>query len=241
MVDLHTHILPNIDDGAGSVSEALKMEEVMYTDKIDLVVCTPHFDPAQTSLEDFVQRRSEAMALMDASKITFFTGSETILHDYLFYYQDIRPLFIGKTGYLLLELPYSKKWGREVYEAIETLMHTYDLIPVIAHIERYEAVIKMKKNIEKLMEIGCLLQVNASSIIEEKTRRRVIDYLKNGYIDVIASDCHNMNYRPPNIVKAYEIITQEIGIGCYDSLKQNAEKIVAGEQIKKKSEFMIDD
>lgn len=233
MVDLHSHILPNIDDGAGSRNEAQKMAAAMLAEGITRVVCTPHFNPVKSSLTDFVSRRSAALADMGLTAPVLIPGSETILHDYLFYYADISPLSIGTTKYMLLELPYDKNWKQEIYDQLIKIMNNYNLIPVIAHIERYEAVKKKEKKISELIELGCLLQVNAGSVINTNTRKRVMSYIKKGYVDVLASDCHNMINRPPNLASAYEIIEKELGSHYCNHLMERADYIISGEGNRK--------
>lgn len=239
MIDLHTHLLPGIDDGAQTVEEALKMTEILYQQKVRLAVCTPHYDPTQLSLNEFLNKRAEAFAHMKDSKVTLISGSETTLNDYLFHCPDLSQLCIKNTRYLLVELPFSKKWDDKVYERIEKLIQYYNLIPVIAHIERYPAVIKSKKNLKRLIDMGCLLQLNTFSIINKKSWRQASRYIKHGYIDVLASDCHNRTTRPPMITDAYEKVKKKLGNSYYTQLITNAESIVNGLELREKSIFII--
>jgi protein-tyrosine phosphatase len=240
MIDLHTHILPEIDDGASSVEEALLLTEMLLKQGVHIAVCTPHFDPAQVALQDFLRNRKASMTLMRASKVKLISGSETMLHEYLFHYTDLSELCIENTKYLLVELPYSKRWDKKVYEAVDKLINHYDLIPVIAHIERYPAVIKSVKHIERLINLGCIIQVNTSSILEKDSMRRVVFYMKHGFIGVLGSDCHNIIHRPPIITAAMDYMTQEFGVRYSNELKYNAECIVKGIEVRKKISFIIE-
>ena len=239
MVDLHTHILPYIDDGASNLEEALKMTEFLRTQNIMKAVCTPHFDPTQTSLQEFIKKRTSAMGCMRDSQIDLICASETILHDYLFHYAEISGLCIENTRYLLLELPYQKNWDIKVYETLEKLISYFDVIPIIAHVERYQAVKKNVKCITKLIDMGCVIQLNTSSIINIKSMHQAIYYLKRGYIDVLGSDCHNMRNRPPVISAAFDIIEQKLGFKLCTELKYNSECIVSGIEIRKKIAYII--
>jgi protein-tyrosine phosphatase len=165
------------------------------------------------------------------SKITLIAGSETMLHDYLFHYSDLSELCIENTRYLLLELPYTKKWDSKIYNKIRNLIIYYDILPIIAHIERYPAVIRSKKNIIKLIKTGCVIQANTDSIKgkkQKKQKKQLFRYIKKGYIDVLGSDCHNMAYRPPIISDAFEIIIQKFGDRFLDRLIYNADCIING-------------
>lgn len=239
MIDLHTHILPGIDDGPRSVEEAMKMIEVFLDQNVKVVVCTPHFNPTMIALDDFLSKRTTAMKQLGSSKITLVSGSEVALNEFLFHYSDLSPLCIGDTNYILIELPFDKKWDEKLYKQLDRIVRYYNLIPVIAHIERYPAVKKSKKILRRLIEIGCLLQMNAEAILNKKHRRLGEFYIKHGFIDVIASDCHNMKLRPPNLAAAHAIIVQRLGLAHLDKLISNSERILNGQRIREKLKYII--
>lgn len=228
MIDIHTHILPYIDDGAKDVAEAIKMTECLEQQQVHMAICTPHFNPTKNSIEDFARKREKALLAMDDSPITLISGSETLYHDMLYQFSDLDYLCIHNTKYLLLELPYKAHWSNYDFECIERLMNLFNIIPIIAHIERYNILWKNKKNIRQLMNLDCLMQVNANTIIDKKQRKAALHYIKNGFIDLIGSDCHNMSQRPPNIKDAFVIIEREIGILYCDLLHHNADSIIKG-------------
>ena len=144
MIDLHTHLLPNIDDGASDISEALIMTKLLKEEGIKGAVCTPHYDPTSMSLNDFTSLRAKSLNLLKETCIPLIPASETYLHEYLFYNCNLDPLTIENTNYLLIELPFTKKWGNDIYKSLEKLMIYFDVIPIIAHIERYPAASKKK-------------------------------------------------------------------------------------------------
>jgi len=228
MIDIHTHILPNIDDGAKDVAEALKMTEYLEEQGVETAVCTPHFDPTKISLEEFIGKREKAFLAIKDSKITLISGSETLYHDFLYQYSDLTPICINNSKYLLLELPYKEVISEYEFQSITKFMNLFNIIPVIAHIERYDCLWKNKKNIRRLMNLGCLIQVNANTIIDTKKRKRAVKYIKKGLIDLIGSDCHNMTKRPPNLKDAFVIIEEELGTSYCDLLNENADSIVNG-------------
>jgi protein-tyrosine phosphatase len=232
MIDLHTHILPNIDDGAGSVEEALEMTDELFLQKVSKAVCTPHFDPTEISLQDFVKKRTAALDLVKSSKISLIAASETILHEYLFHYMDLNQLYIANTRYLLIELRYGDKWDVKACELLKRLIAYYNLIPIIAHIERYHMVNMGVKYIDKLIDMGCIIQLNTSSLRNKNSRNLAFHYMKRGYINVIASDCHNLKQRPPDIAPAMEEIISKFGMEYGAKLMHNAECIVNGIDIR---------
>lgn len=238
MIDLHTHILPYIDDGARNIEEAYQMTDSLLRQNIALAVCTPHFDPSRISLEDFIEKRVKAMKLLENSPIELVMGSETMLHEYLFHYMDISDLCICNTKYLLIEFPLYENWNRKSYQLIEKLIHYYDVVPIIAHVERYQCIKIKDKVIRRLRDLGCLIQINTSSIACKKSKGLVMRYMKKDYIDVLASDCHNMNLRPPVFKEAYELVIKNMGKKYWNTLQGNAECIVKGKTLREKTTYI---
>jgi protein-tyrosine phosphatase len=238
MIDLHTHILPNIDDGARDVATALQMTESLYTQNIMQAVCTPHFDPSETSIDNFVNRRSFALAKLLDARIQLIPASETILHEYLLHYSDLGELCIENTRYLLLELPYQRKMGPKDYENISRLIDYYNIIPIIAHVERYHTI--KTRQMKILIRMGCILQLNAVALLNKKTRKKALRYIKKGYIDVIGSDCHDMQKRPPNMSEALKLIEKKLGAPYCERLKDQSKDIVNGIELRKKKSYLIE-
>lgn len=240
MIDLHTHLLPQIDDGAGSVKEALEMAELLVSQKIKIAVCTPHFDPSADALMTFLLKRENALSRLKGSKLQMIPASETKLHEYLFHYPDLLPLCIARTRYLLLELPFDQNWDSKLFTLLDKVMTYYDIIPVIAHIERYPAVKRQMKHIRRLKNMGCLLQLNSSSLFDKSTAKRALLYMKKDYIDVIGSDCHNLKTRPPQMDLAINRIIQILGEGYYKQLEDNAASIIQGKELRTNKSLMIE-
>lgn len=232
MIDIHTHVLPHIDDGAKDAKEALKMIDFMQLQQVRIAVCTPHFDPAKNSMEDFIAKRKKALSYINNSGVVLLPGSETMYHDLIYQYSEMDHICINNTNYLLLELPYVNHWGDRDLECIEKLMNVFRIIPVIAHMERYNYLWKNRKNIKRLINLGCVMQINTKAIIDSKLRKTALRYIKEGLADVIGSDCHDMSQRHPNLKEAFDIIEKEIGIFYCDLLRQNAGSIINGNKIR---------
>jgi Capsular polysaccharide biosynthesis protein len=178
MIDFHTHVLPNIDDGARDIAEANGMLELLNEQKLTHVICTPHFDPSRMPLQEFVEKRVNSISQINSSIISLIPASETMLHPYLFHYPDISELCIENTNFLLIELPCSKKWDEGIYKTIERLILYYDITPIIAHIERYPEVIRNKKTIRRFIKMGCLIQLNTTSILDKKSAKTAFQFIK---------------------------------------------------------------
>ena len=229
MIDIHTHILPGIDDGAADKKESAALVEALKKQGASLLVLTPHFYSDRESLSDFAERRAKALKDMPrVSGIEYRTASETYLSEALFVYDSLDALCIQNTGVLLLELPYGKNWEPRIFRQIDRLMGKFGIKPVIAHAERYEAVRKHKKEIfRELLDIGCLLQFNADSLLLGSSRFETRKLLRDGWGFVLGSDCHNMTSRPPRLFDARELVIKKLGTELWDTLQKNAESLLS--------------
>ncbi len=239
MVDLHTHLLPGIDDGAATATETYQLIESLRKQSVTAAACTPHYNPAEISLTEFLENRTRSLNSLKEAKIRLLTGSEVALNEYLFHYPDLSPLCIGTTRYILIELPFDRSFKAEVFVWLERLLNYYNVVPIIAHIEKYPAA-KRKRTIHKLKKLGCVIQMNASSIVQKKTRKRALSLVKNGFIEVIASDCHNLTKRPPELGAAYEILKLQFGRDYVQQLIRNGEVILDDMPLNDKREYLLE-
>lgn len=219
-----------MDDGARNIKESIKLTELLFAQGVTGAVCTPHYIPYEMDIDEFTTKRNQSVSLLKGLNFTLIPASETFLHDILFLNKTLDPLTIENTPYLLLELPFLKKWDKSLYENIEKLMALYNIIPIIAHIERYPGA--KKDNIKRLKEIGCVMQLNSSSLLYKKTQKRALYLIKKGLIDVLGSDCHNLETRPPRIKPALEIISNRLGEQYCDKFKNNSAIILKGIDIR---------
>ncbi len=206
MVDLHTHVLHEIDDGSPSLENSLLMLEEMSKLGVHTVVCTPHFDYRTKSPDEFIALRDERMAQLKAAAldrkidIKLVVGCELKLNTRMLTLESVREFCIGGTRNILLELAVSKLWDDNYFDMLTNFCDYYNVRPIIAHVERYFSVNKSLKYADRLIELGALLQLDASSINEKLYVRTAKKLLKKGYISVIASDTHNLDKRAPHIL-----------------------------------------
>lgn len=236
MIDLHSHILPGIDDGARDKREADFMIESLIKNKIDTVVCTPHFNPSREPLKEFIVKRSKAYKDMESCELKLILASETYFNEVLFYYEDITPLCMKDTRYILIEFPVDIKFNTHLFTSLNKFIVKYDVIPIIAHVERYKY-LKKKRLLYKLKDMGCLLQVNTSSLLNKD--KKLLKLLKEKLIDVLGSDCHNMSSRPPVFSDALQIIKKGIGEDYIEGLDRNSRDIINNIDIRNRDIFRI--
>lgn len=235
MIDFHTHILPAIDDGANDIRETLALIKALQDEDVKIAVCTPHYDPSDTPLQVFIRSRDNAISMLrelGIAGLRLISASETKLHAYLLNNSELSPLCIGNTRYLLIELPFHKSWGNEVYSILDSLMAYHNIIPIIAHIERYPAVGHSSACIKRLRDMGCVIQLNSSSLIDSKLKKRAVKHIRKGYIDILGSDCHNMTNRPPVIREGLRVIEEKLGVKYCHRFEDNGVKILADTDIR---------
>ena len=204
MTDIHTHILHAIDDGADSIEVSKSMLQIMSKAGVDRVVCTPHFDFTNVSPEDFLQLRDTRMSELSSyareSNIELVRGCELRLTSRILNLDSIGGFCIGDTRNVLIEMPFSKDWTDSCFDLLTNFIDYFNVRPVIAHVERYNPVIKNIKTAEKLIELGAVLQLDASSLFEKQYSKTAKKLLKYEMISVVASDCHNTESRSPEVL-----------------------------------------
>lgn len=230
MVDFHTHILPGIDDGSADVKTSVEMLKMLYEQGIDKVVATPHFYLAKDSVKGFFRNREKAAIKLreeiekEKNIPQIVLGAEVLLYPEIGGLSDLDRFCISGTNYLLVEMPFFK-WSSITYETLEKIRRA-GIIPIIAHFERYFKIQKDKTMIFRLLDIGCMLQANASFFNNALTRRKSLGLLREEVIHFVGSDCHDLKKRKPNIGKAYEIIEKKYGQYSIDNLSYVADMVL---------------
>lgn len=211
--DLHTHILPGVDDGAADLSESLALLEQERESGVDTVVFTPHFRIQQQKPQEFFARREKAFAACApfVQDTRCLLGAEVLYSEYLANLDSIRDFAIESTDYLLLEMPYQAQFTDRLIASVMRLRDEHGLTPILAHVERYEAVRRNVGILERFREFGCLFQVNAGSVLSKKLPMRAFlrRLVRAGCLDLLASDCHDPKVRPVSLEKAYHLLAEQ--------------------------------
>lgn len=207
MIDFHTHILPNMDDGSNSVEISNQMLDILLNDGVKLVCLTSHFYPGNESIDDYLNRREESYkALNYQGELDIRLGCEIHYYRGISVSEEINKLCLSNSNLLLVELPFSYRINENILNEIVNLNLKYRV--VLAHIERYDLdedqLIFLKNN-------GVLLQSNTEFVVDKKTSKTALYWLEQGYIDLIGSDCHNLENRRPNYKEAIKIIENKLG------------------------------
>lgn len=211
-VDIHAHILPGIDDGADSMPTSLAMLRMAREEGISVMVSTPHYLPGTRVFHNELQQERlhllREAAAAEAIPIRILAGNELHLDEQLIQcLADGRCLPLGDSKAVLIEIPATL----EVRHAIHLLLPLVEdgWCPVIAHAERMQNLQRCPEDAEQLRDIGCLFQVNASSVTSgllSVERRTVKSLLDAGYADIVSSDCHSTGRRAPRLLEAWRTI-----------------------------------
>ena len=219
MIDIHCHILPGVDDGPKDLEESLAMARMAVADGIQAIVATPHSLNGVYSnpRQDILERGKKLKEALSEHRVPLilFLGADVHFDAHLLHRLEageVLPINDGK--YILLELP-----GQSIPQTIKEVL--FDLrvkgyFPIITHLERNLVIQKNPELVGDWVEHGAVIQITAQSLTGDfggRAYRCACRLLEKGWVDVIATDAHSTNRRPPvlsqGVKKAAEIIGQE--------------------------------
>ncbi|MBQ4110547.1 MAG: hypothetical protein IJC74_06640 [Clostridia bacterium] len=233
MIDIHSHVLYGIDDGAGSIEESIEILKKSYEIGVKTMVATPHFYGENTSVTRFLEKRKRSYesimekALKENIKIPkIVLGAEVNINNHTAHIRNVERLCIGDTRYILLEMPYVMG-GQWVFDHIFKIRSKYHLRPIIAHVERYMPVtFSGFGKISPLMDMDVAFQINADSLLKYGTSKCIKKLVKKGCTMCLGSDAHNTDSRPTRIAEAKKIICNKFGENLFYEMQENAELIL---------------
>ncbi|HET7034204.1 MAG TPA: CpsB/CapC family capsule biosynthesis tyrosine phosphatase [Thermomicrobiaceae bacterium] len=202
LVDLHCHVLPNVDDGADDDEMALRMLRASAASGVARVVATPHAHHCPAELIPRLVERLNGRAKRAGIAIEVLPGQEVRLGAHIVERLAAGELLtLNQTRYLLLELPLSGSWPSYLDEVVDDLQ-ARGYRPILAHAERYPDVQRNPRLVEPLVARGVPVQLNADSLGEKAERgaRPAAEYLLAHHLaHLIASDAHSDYWRPPRL------------------------------------------
>lgn len=208
MIDLHSHILPGMDDGSADVAMSAVMLDMLAEQGVTTVVATPHFYADKHNPEEFLQRRAEAMAQLPETAMQVLVGAEVAYFDGMSHSEALPALCIGDTKLVLVEMPFGQ-WTERMVQEICEIPAQQGLQPVLAHVDRYPS--QFMKYYPRLLEYGVLFQFNADAFLDWRSRRWALGLLDRGAVHFLGSDCHNLTTRAPRIAEAAQVIAKKCG------------------------------
>ena len=232
MTDLHSHILPGVDDGAKNAEMSLELLRREYADKVTQIALTPHFNFERESVQEFLQRRSGAarelgVALQKAGLAQQMKLGAEVFYSSRLAETDMRPLCLEGTSLLMIEFPpayYPQEAPNVLYQ-----LTRQGIVPLIAHVERYAFVRSNPNLLCDLIEAGAYTQMNATSlVVHQQHRNLMVRMIRNGMIHVLATDTHSLKKRPPMLGKAMAIVRKKCGEETVGTMMKNAQVLFKG-------------
>ncbi len=232
-IDFHSHILPEMDDGASDSAESVRLLKILGKSGVDLVVLTPHFYRGRESISSFLERREKSYnellgAIEGIDGIpSLALGAEVYFYPSLSSDPDFEKLCIEDTPYLLLELPFERFYDNFFSEFYGFVSRCSCRI-ILAHIERYLTFGNTLSDLHRLLEMqNMLCQMNCSSLSESGffKRKKLLGMLNDGMINVLGTDTHNLGKRPPRYKEAEKIIRSKCINGVFEKICSDSEKV----------------
>ena len=230
IIDIHTHILPGVDDGAKTIDDSRRIIEYLKKAGTTDIVLTSHYIKGSNYKFNALVRSKileELKKFIDLDGINLYLGNEVYLCD------DVIELFekheictLNNSKYMLVELPlntYLKNFPNILCDISD-----YGIVPIIAHPERYRFLQKDKKRLKELFEFDCLLQCNVESLTGKygKNAKKLCKWLlKKDLVSFVASDVHYPS-NPRNLYKAYKKLCKLVGPEKFRELTYLNPKIV---------------
>jgi len=228
MIDIHTHILPFIDDGAKELSDSIQMIEEEVRQGVKHIILTPHalrVDINPYTLDTLEKSFKEFKDIVEAKyPIKLYLGQEVYANDEVItHLRKKQVLTLHNSNYVLLELSYYNE-----PENLDEIIYACDILGIkiiLAHIERYEYF--KVKDFERLKDLGVLFQVNSGSFFSKhkEIRKRAYTFFKHGLVSFVASDIHS--FRTNTMQEAYLYIKDNFGeTSALDVFYNNPKKIL---------------
>lgn len=245
MIDLHTHLLPGIDDGAKSLEEAIQIIKQGKEIGITAICTTPHLssgfskDRTEKIMGNFLMLQKRVSE--EKIDMQIYLGSEIDLRIDFDSVKKFPFFFINQTQkYLFLELPIGE--FPPFTERILFSLLIEGLSPILAHPERSLSKEGDFERIEKLKDSGILIQVNAGSLLGDfgkMIQRGAKRLLEENLIDFISSDAHDLQRRPITVMaEALKMVKKELGEEKgLELFERNPEKILQADNIETKIEI----
>ena len=216
-IDIHCHIMPGVDDGSPDMATSLEMLRIADKNGITHIILTPHHKPMHHNVSPehnvAYRKKLQEAAAQAGIKAKLFSGNEIYYSD-----ETMEELIDGKicslagSDYVLVEFHPTNP-----FKAIQNAagrVQAAGFIPIIAHVERYSDIVSHPTRVRDLIQMGCFIQVNASSImgkygfgISHFTKK----LLKEELVHFIASDAHDTGRRAPHLLDCRNYVERKFG------------------------------
>lgn len=248
MIDIHSHILPGVDDGAQTEADSLAMAEAAVAQGIHTIIATPHhrngkYDNLKADIIEQVHLLSALFAKEDIP-LTVLAGQEVRINgDMIADIENGELLALHHTKYVFVEFPsgHIPRYAKQMLFDIQVAGYT----PIIVHPERNQELIAHPEKMYEFVQKGALTQVTAASIIGKfgkSIRKFSHQLIEANLTHFIASDAHNTTTRGFCMYEALQEVKDQYGVDSYYMFLENSQLLIDNqnvnrmepEQVKKK-------
>lgn len=237
MIDIHTHILPGVDDGAVDIYDSIDMAALAYESGTKVIVATPHCNIPGVYSNYFskqycdIFQRTKEILKREVPGITLLAGMEVFTTEALPRLLTDGKIFpINRTRYILMEFDFGE--NPDFADDILSKVQEINAKPVIAHAERYEFVQDDPEIAYQWKKKGYEIQINKGSFLGkfgEHARQTAFELLNHNLVTAIASDAHSPVQRTTCMADAYDYLSEEYPAEYLDTLFQtNPQRICNG-------------
>lgn len=235
LIDIHCHMVPGVDDGARNFKTVRQMLIAQRKQGVSRIIVTPHMRIGMFETpQEVINRRFFKMQLLVQKmqiRMKLYLGCE--YHSSSSMIRDLkegtRPTMAG-SRYVLTEFSAAHTYEHIRARVYELIVKGY--IPILAHIERYPALMDHFDLVEELKEMGALMQISSSAVLGEagwKSKKLCKQLIKDDFVDFIASDAHDMDQRRPNLGECAEYLEKKAGTDYVKRvMKRNPYRILGG-------------
>lgn len=237
MIDIHSHIIPNVDDGARSVEETFNILKEAQGAGFTDVILTSHFllNYYETNAQELIfwKEKLQEVLKKQGTKINLHSGMEIYITNQMEeLLENKKILTLANSGYMLIELPLAT--NVKYFDYVVYYLEAKGIKPIIAHPERYKCVQKDPDIVEEYIEKGCLIQCNYGSIVNlygREAEKTIKTLLKKNQVHFLGSDVHRENGTYLIILDAIKKIRKIIGENKINELTTiNPKKILQNEE-----------
>ncbi|HFU7475456.1 TPA: capsular polysaccharide biosynthesis protein Cps4B [Streptococcus agalactiae] len=222
MIDIHSHIVFDVDDGPKTLEESLSLIEESYRQGVRIIVSTSHRRKGMFETPEDIIFKNFSIVKHEAEKR--FEHLQILYGGELYYTSDMLEKLklkqiptLNNTKFALIEFSMQTSW-KDIHTALSNVL-MLGITPVVAHIERYNALENQKERVKESINMGCYTQINSSHILKQKLfndkhkrfKKRARYFLEENLVHFVASDMHNLDVRPPFLAEAYKIICRDFG------------------------------
>ncbi len=237
MIDMHSHIIPSIDDGSNSVQETFNMINEAKKSGFTDIVCTSHFllDYYEPTPQEIIFWKDKLQQVLEYKgvDVEIYPGMEIYISNKMDeLIKENKILTLNQSRYILIELPLSTTVN--YLDHILFMLQSLSIKPIIAHPERYKCVQDEPELVQEFIDKGALIQCNYGSILElygKKAKQIIKLLLKEGQVDFLGSDCHKEKTIYPIIPHAVKKIKKIIGNEAFYKIStENPKKVLNNQE-----------